>query len=263
MLWWLGGRREPASPASPPSIDWSTGETGPADGGAGRSVGRAAAILLAILAAGGVGGPSGAAHAAGPEAATVIAPEPATVDASGPEDRAPRAAAPVHAVPRTTTVPAPLPLDTGATATGSRADGSTVATGDPGRRPSDWRLLAVIAATFTGLALATAAVRRRAPAPPPPDVFEVLSTASLGGQHSVRIVRFGPKTLLVAVSATGCQTLAELADPQATACIAAACRGIHPPIRPQSPAGRVTPSGLHADARGSTVAAADRGGEAA
>jgi flagellar biosynthetic protein FliP len=52
-------------------------------------------------------------------------------------------------------------------------------------------------------------------------------------------VRFGPKTLLVAVSAGGCHTLAELADPQATACIASACRGVHPPIRPAAATSRV------------------------
>jgi len=121
----------------------------------------------------------------------------------------------------------------------------------------------VIATTFAALAAAAAAVRRRGPAPPPPDVFEVLSTASLGGQHSERIVRFGPKTLLVAVSASGCHTLAELADPQATAGIAAACRGVHPPLRPQSVAGRGGPSGLRAETRSQPAAAAARGGEAA
>lgn len=65
-------------------------------------------------------------------------------------------------------------------------------------------------------------------------MFDVLGEASLGGPHSVRIVRFGPKTLLVGVSASGCQTLAELTDPQATACIAAACRGVQPPLRPRA-----------------------------
>ncbi|MFM8803678.1 MAG: flagellar biosynthetic protein FliO, partial [Planctomycetia bacterium] len=70
----------------------------------------------------------------------------------------------------------------------------------------------------------------------PPDVFDVLGSAPLGGGHAVRIVRFGPKTLLVGVSSAGCQTLADLSDPQATACIAAACRGVHPPIRPAASA---------------------------
>ena len=93
--------------------------------------------------------------------------------------------------------------------------------------------MAVIGAAFAVVAAATAFNRRRATVLPP-DVFEVLGEGSLGGQHAVRIVRFGPKTLLVGVSAAGCQTLAELTDPQATACIAAACRGVYPPIRPSA-----------------------------
>jgi len=99
--------------------------------------------------------------------------------------------------------------------------------------------LAILAAACLALVVSRIAGRRRA-ASLPPDVFDVLGTASLGGVHAVRIVRFGPKTLLVAVSAAGCQTLAELADPQATACIVAACRGAHPARgpRPGSVAGR-------------------------
>jgi len=108
---------------------------------------------------------------------------------------------------------------------------------------ANWGLLAAIAAAFAVVAGATRFTARRASALPP-DVFEVLGEGSLGGQHGVRIVRFGPKTLLVAVSAAGSQTLAELSDPQATACIAAACRGLHPPLRP-----RVGPRAATASAR--------------
>ena len=89
---------------------------------------------------------------------------------------------------------------------------------------ADWRLVAAIAAGVAILAGVRSMSRRRA-TPLPPDVFEVLGSGSLGGQHAVRVVRFGPKTLLVGVSAAGTTTLAELADPQATARIAAACRG--------------------------------------
>jgi len=106
------------------------------------------------------------------------------------------------------------------------------AAGRPGQL-TDWKLLAAIAATLVVVAAATAFTKRRTTLLPP-DVFEVLGEGSLGGQHAVRIVRFGPKTLLVGVSAAGCQTLAELSDPQATACIAAACRGVHPPLRPSA-----------------------------
>jgi flagellar biosynthetic protein FliP len=97
----------------------------------------------------------------------------------------------------------------------------------------DWKILGMLAAGFAAVVALRLLGKRREPTLPP-DVFDVLGTASLGGPHSVRIVRFGPKTLLVSVSASGCQTLSELSDPQATACIAAACRGVQPPLRPRS-----------------------------
>jgi len=93
--------------------------------------------------------------------------------------------------------------------------------------------LAILAAAGVALVVFRVAGRRRA-ASLPPDVFDVLGTASLGPAHAVRIVRFGPKTLLVSVSAGGCRTLAEVADPQATDCIVAACRGAHPPHAPRA-----------------------------
>lgn len=88
----------------------------------------------------------------------------------------------------------------------------------------DWKLLAAMGAAFAAIAGYRLFSTRRA-VTLPPDVFELLGEASLGGQQSVRVIRFGPRTLLVGVSAAGCQTLAELTDPQATDCIVAACRG--------------------------------------
>lgn len=88
----------------------------------------------------------------------------------------------------------------------------------------DWRLLAALCAAFAVLAGYRLVASRRV-VPLPADVFEVLGEAPLGGQHAVRIVRFGPRTLLLGVSSAGCQTLAELSDPQATEAIVAACRG--------------------------------------
>ena len=95
----------------------------------------------------------------------------------------------------------------------------------------DWKLLAAMGAAFAALAGYRLFSTRRG-ATLPSDVFEVLGEAPLGGQQSVRVVRFGPRTLLVGVSAAGCQTLAELTDPQATDRIAAACRGTR--VRTQS-----------------------------
>jgi len=148
-----------------------------------------------------------------------------------------------------------LPLD--ARGDAARADLATSLADTAARsgQLSDWKLLAALAAAFAVLVAATAFTRRRATVLPP-DVFEVLGEGSLGGQHAVRIVRFGPKTLLVGVSSAGCQTLAELTDPQATACIAAACRGVYPPIRPAAPSRSIAP-------QSPPVTAARAGGEAA
>lgn len=110
----------------------------------------------------------------------------------------------------------------------------------PARGPlPDWKLLLAVTAAF-GILVAfrgVTAYRTSQTAPLPPDVFDVLGSASLGGGQSVRVVRFGPKTLLVSTSTAGCQTLAELTDPQATDRIVAACTAsIHPPrstLRPR------------------------------
>ena len=88
----------------------------------------------------------------------------------------------------------------------------------------DWRLLVALGGAFAALAGYRVFASRRVAALPP-DVFEVLGEGSLGGQQSVRIVRFGPRTLLLGVSSSGCHTLAELNDPQATDAIVTACRG--------------------------------------
>ena len=138
----------------------------------------------------------------------------------------PAAAAPVATAPAK--LPAAVALE--------RTPTTTAPTGAPARGPQpmiDWKVLGVLAAAFGAVVVLRMAARKREPTLPP-DVFDVLGTASLGGHNSVRIVRFGPKTLLVSVSAAGCQTLSELSDPQATACIAAACRGAHPPLRPRA-----------------------------
>lgn len=158
-------------------------------------------------------------NAAGP--ATPVAPSPAeetAVDAARPA---------VHEVlARGAALPlGPIPLS------GPDAAGAAAV---PSRgRSADWRSLAALAAAFAVAALVTSMARRRTTGLPP-DVFEVLGTAPLGGPHAVRVVRFGPKTLLVAVSSSGCRTLAELTDPQATECVAAACRGAFPALRPGS-----------------------------
>jgi flagellar biosynthetic protein FliP len=96
--------------------------------------------------------------------------------------------------------------------------------GATGPALGDWRLLAALGGAFAVLAGFRFFAQRR-PQLLPPDVYEVLGAAPLAGGHAVRIVRFGPKTLLVGLSSTGPTTLAEITDPQATALITAACRG--------------------------------------
>jgi flagellar biogenesis protein FliO len=115
----------------------------------------------------------------------------------------------------------PLPLRQPAAAAEEPATGSATAVPSV-PRAGNWTLLLAIAAAFGVLAMARLRPFRNARGLPA-DVFEVLGEASLGGQHAVRVVRFGPRTLLVAVSSAGCQTLAELTDPQATERIVAAC----------------------------------------
>jgi flagellar biosynthetic protein FliP len=103
----------------------------------------------------------------------------------------------------------------------------------------EWRLLAALGGAFAVLAAFRFFSQRR-PATLPPDVFEVLGSAPLAGAQTVRIVRFGPKTLLVGVSSAGATTLAEITDPQATALITAACRGQARPSAAVKPSPKVS-----------------------
>jgi len=284
FLWWAGGRRHPSSIGlSPrhgvqqPRIDWSgvgrpdavdtmASEPRSSQSANGLGIGRAAALLLGLCAC------ATPLQAAGPDSAAAVAPMPETVlhetpsptdqlqpaslqTAAATSDRPARQAATgQHGSGAPQVLPA-LPLISRGDATAADlVTGSNGAAVHSVQR-SDWRLLAAIAAAFVVVAAATAFTRRRASVLPP-DVFEVLGEGSLGGQHAVRIVRFGPKTLLVGVSAAGCQTLAELTDPQATACIAAACRGIYPPIRPGASSRSIAP-------QGQSSIKASSGGEAA
>ncbi len=98
---------------------------------------------------------------------------------------------------------------------------------------TEWTVLGAIAATFVVLAAYRYRQTRRRSRDLPTDVFDVLGEGSLGGQHAVRIVRFGPRTLLVGISAAGCQTLATLDDPQATERIVTACLGSRAPRPPR------------------------------
>jgi len=266
FLWWAGSRRDaypagrlPAASRQPPRIDWAGGgdshgtdqlneSGGTRQSSNGLGLGRAAAVLFALCAC------AAPVEAAGPEPTAAMAPLPDAVLSAVPPASASSQSVSVETVSERRTerdlpasrgsVPQVLPaLPLTARGSSTPIDLQTdpnAAAARPGQL-TDWKLLAAIAATLAVVAAATVFTKRRATFLPP-DVFEVLGEGSLGGQHAVRIVRFGPKTLLVGVSSAGCQTLAELTDPQATACIAAACRGVHPPLRPPVPARTLTPS---------------------
>lgn len=129
----------------------------------------------------------------------------------------------------------PLPL-TG----GPVADQPLAARRSPLRPLGDWTPLLAVAAAFALVAAFRFTSLRRAKSLPS-DVFELLGEASLGGQQTARIVRFGPRTLLIGVSSAGCQTLAEIDDPQATERIATACRNDPAAVRAPPRGLRVPP----------------------
>jgi flagellar biogenesis protein FliO len=104
----------------------------------------------------------------------------------------------------------------------------------------NWSVLAAIASAFVVLAAFRFWQTRRPTRDLPSDVFEVLGEASIGHQHAVRVIRFGPRTLLVGISTGGFQTLATLDDPQATERIVSACMGNRMP-RPTRVPGRTQP----------------------
>lgn len=88
----------------------------------------------------------------------------------------------------------------------------------------DWKAWAIVGVAGAVL-LSIRLFSRRTVFKIPSDVFELLGESTLGSGQAVRIVRFGPKTLLVSVGSGGPKTLSELDDPLATEWIAAACRG--------------------------------------
>ena len=145
-------------------------------------------------------------------------------------------AAPEPPVVQATPAPSPRPSDAPLRLTDPQPLAAKPSTAPRGPLP-DWKLLLAVAAAF-GILVAfrgVTAYKARRAMPLPPDVFDVLGEASLGGGHALRVVRFGPKTLLISASTAGCQTLAELTDPQATDRIAAACKGAgHPRQVPRS-----------------------------
>lgn len=87
-------------------------------------------------------------------------------------------------------------------------------------------------AVVLGLFFAVAWVLRRG-APPamaalPGEVVEILGRAPLPGRQQMHLVRCGHKLLLVAISATGADTLTEITDPLEVDRLCGLCRQTHP-----------------------------------
>lgn len=96
----------------------------------------------------------------------------------------------------------------------------------------------LVVLALTGLWLRANA--RRSPPPLPAEVCSILGETTLGGTHVARVVRFGPKTILVGVSGGVCRTLAEIDDPALTERLVAACTA----PEPRTGRGVPLPSGL-------------------
>jgi flagellar biogenesis protein FliO len=113
----------------------------------------------------------------------------------------------------------------------------------------DLRVTAFVAAMLAAVLFLKWGVRRAA-RPLPREVYAVLGEAPLGGQHSARIVRFGPKTILIAVSGAACTPLSEIDDALVTEQLATACgMGASPPCA-------VPPTGAQRPVRGDPPATA-------
>lgn len=57
----------------------------------------------------------------------------------------------------------------------------------------------------------------------PPEVLKVLGRVSLNNRHYVQLLRLGDRLLLIAVSASGSQTLAEITEPEEVERLSNAC----------------------------------------
>lgn len=116
---------------------------------------------------------------------------------------------------------APAPLDLDSAAGGSlRERAKTRAEGSPW----GWQAAAFVAALAATVAVLRGFGTARASACPS-DAIAVVGAIPLGGQHALRVVRFGRRTLLVGLSPAGCQVLAETDEPLATLTVAPAASG--------------------------------------
>jgi flagellar protein FliO/FliZ len=84
--------------------------------------------------------------------------------------------------------------------------------------------LAIVLGLFVVLVWCSKRFAPAGAAPLPKEVLELLGRAPLSGRQSMQLVRIGNKLLLVAVSSTGAETLAEITDPLEVEHLAGLCR---------------------------------------
>ena len=124
------------------------------------------------------------------------------------------------------TLARPVPIDDGVAVRDPLPPAATARPAWPASLPAAGPVVWLAAA---GLALLVArAASRRAARPLPGEVFALLGEAPMGGTHVARVLRFGPKTVLVGVGGSTCTTLAVIEDPLVTEALAAACQGPAP-----------------------------------
>ena len=216
VLWWGSGRRPPQADAGA-TIDWTAHARRPSVVGkqSTKAPTRAAAAVLACWAVS-----VSPAVADEPPAALSPSPLAAPVLLTQPPDDADEIATDADSSTADRSATPPAGFEVAAAVTMAAA------------------VLALVALSWFG---------KKQPASVPRDVFEVLGSGQLDRGQRVAVVRFGPKTLLVSMGSSGCSTLSELDDAQATETIAQACRPGRTPgprgsLRPVAPSSAPTPT---------------------
>ncbi|MGE5192888.1 MAG: FliO/MopB family protein [Deltaproteobacteria bacterium] len=92
--------------------------------------------------------------------------------------------------------------------------------------------LGSLAAVLAFVFLAAKVLKRNVPAAQktlPVEVVQVLGRKALDYQHTIHLVRFGSKMLMLGTSQEGMRTLSEITDPVEIDCLAGLCKPSEPP----------------------------------
>jgi len=121
---------------------------------------------------------------------------------------------------------------------GAPQDGKTARAGQKPRTAADgwWTTLGGLAAVLGLIYLTARVVRKNVPAAQktlPAEVVQVLGRKALDYRHTIHLVRFGSRMLMLGTSQEGMRTLSEITDPVEIDYLAGLCR----PSEPASVAG--------------------------